>query len=74
MVYTFYKVGQFLFKMFFIGAAQHSRQTFQGQQRRNHQQRPTDGNVNIDYVPNPNTKKGDGHLKGGDYVDFEEVK
>lgn len=34
--------------------------------------KPTDGNVNIDYVPED--KKSDGKdLKGGEYVDFEEV-
>ncbi len=31
------------------------------------------GNVNIDYVPDEDNSKS-GHIKGGDYIDYEEVK
>jgi hypothetical protein len=31
------------------------------------------GNVNIDHVPDENNGKS-GHIKGGDYIDYEEVK
>ncbi len=34
------------------------------------QQRPQ-GNVNVDSVPK---KDKDGHIKGGEYIDYEEVK
>ena len=34
--------------------------------------RPNDGNVNIDNNPGQNRKKSD--FKGGEYVDYEEVK
>lgn len=42
----------------------------------NHQNRrkPNDGNVNIDYVPNGKKKKGKDEFKGGEYVDYEEIK
>ncbi|MEP2773346.1 MAG: DUF4834 family protein [Fulvivirga sp.] len=36
--------------------------------------KPTDGNVNIDYVPNGKSKKDKKGFKGGEYVDFEEIK
>lgn len=37
---------------------------------------PADGNVNIDYIPEDDKKndKGPRHFKGGEYVDYEEVK
>lgn len=35
--------------------------------------KPKDGNVNIDYVPGTKSKKGK-NFKGGDYVDYEELK
>ncbi|MDQ4141696.1 MAG: DUF4834 family protein [Bacteroidota bacterium] len=39
------------------------------------QQRTQEGKVNIDYVPNGNKTKPDGSdFKGGEYVDYEEVK
>jgi hypothetical protein len=31
------------------------------------------GNVNIDYMPDEKNSKS-GHIKGGDYIDYEEVK
>ncbi len=31
------------------------------------------GNVNIDYVPGDNKNAKSGHIKGGDYIDYEEV-
>jgi len=57
-VYILSKIGGFFFR---VGAAS---------QNRNYQQRKED-NVNVD----PNQKKDKrGNIKGGDYVDFEEVK
>ncbi len=37
---------------------------------------PADGNVNIDYIPEEDKKNGKGprNFKGGEYVDYEEVK
>lgn len=42
-------------------------------QQQQQQQRPTNGNVHVDYVPK-NDKKTKENFKGGEYVDFEEVK
>jgi uncharacterized protein YdbL (DUF1318 family) len=38
------------------------------------QRKPTHGDINVDYVPKENKKKSPGHISGGEYVDFEEVK
>ncbi|UOR04400.1 DUF4834 family protein [Hymenobacter aerilatus] len=35
---------------------------------------PAPGQVRVDYVPPKATKAGDKEFKGGEYVDFEEVK
>ena len=35
--------------------------------------KPTHGNINVDYAPG-DKKKSPGHISGGEYVDFEEVK
>ncbi len=46
-----------------------------GPQSRKYQQ-PADGNVNIDYIPEEEKKKGKGPhtFKGGEYVDYEDIK
>ncbi|UXP33326.1 DUF4834 domain-containing protein [Reichenbachiella agarivorans] len=38
------------------------------------QRQPADGNVHIDYVPKKGKEKEEKYFKGGDYVDYEEVK
>ena len=58
VAYILYKFASFFYN---VGA----------QQRQQRPPRPADGNVNID--SNPNTKKG-GKYRGGEYVDYEEVK
>jgi fructose-specific component phosphotransferase system IIB-like protein len=63
--YILSKVGGFVFKTLFGAAAQ--------QQQRAHTKKPSDGKVQIDYAPNKDEKSGK-TFKGGDYVDFEEVK
>jgi len=60
--YLFYKVGGMFFR---AGAA--SQQFRQGQ---NGKSQDTASNVNA----NPQRDKRNGGIKGGDYVDFEEVK
>ena len=60
----------FLVRLLFGGLANKTSKEFhEGQGRR---KRPSGGNVDIDYVPNKEGKKGKG-FKGGDYVDYEEV-
>ena len=38
------------------------------------QRKPTHGDINVDYVPKGNKKSSPGHISGGEYVDFEEIK
>ncbi|MFY0651453.1 MAG: DUF4834 family protein [Cyclobacteriaceae bacterium] len=67
-------IGRFLLSVVLPGyIKKKANQHAQGySQQRPKQKRPADGNVNIDYVPNEKKKpKTD---KGGDFVDYEEVK
>lgn len=68
--YLVYKVGGFFFKMLVI-------KTVQNQQKQQdpprQAKRPSGGNVNIDYMPNGKSDQNTSS-KGGEYVDFEEVK
>jgi len=53
------------------------RQAQQRQAQQQHQQtRPSDGNVNIEFSSNKKSKgqKTSDDFKGGDYVDYEELK
>ncbi len=62
IIYALNKLG--LFRIFV--------QSNKGYDDRQHHRPPNDGNVNIDNNPNQNRKKSD--FKGGEYVDYEEVK
>lgn len=68
--YVLYKVGGFFFRMLFMNLTQQQSQRGNARQQ---QKRPADGNVSIDYVPEEKSKKRAG-MKGGEYVDFEDVK
>lgn len=59
--YVLYKLG--LFKIF-------THTEIRGQRPQPNFRRPADGNINVD---TPKEKKGSG-FKGGEYVDYEEVK
>ena len=58
-VYILSKIGGFFYR---VGAAS---------QNRNSQTRRQDGSVNVDSNPKKDKR---GTIKGGDYVDYEEVK
>ena len=58
--YVLYKISGFFFR---IGASS---------QQRQEQPRPPEGNININ-TTSKKEKKG-GEIKGGEYVDYEEVK
>jgi len=60
--YILSKIGRLLFG-FRVSSQQHNRQ---------YHRKPTNGNVHIDNIPNKD-KKGSS-IKGGEYVDYEEVK
>lgn len=68
MSYIIYKVGGFFFKILTLGGMQKQQSA-----QREHPRRPTGSNINVDYVPQKNDRKSD-DAKGGEYVDFEEVK
>lgn len=38
------------------------------------QRKPSHGDINVDYIPKDQKKKSPGHISGGEYVDYEEVK
>ncbi|WP_194777264.1 DUF4834 family protein [Pararhodonellum marinum] len=42
------------------------------QQENQPKRKPADGNVNVDYIPKEHLHKKE--IKGGDYIDYEEVK
>jgi hypothetical protein len=65
--YVTFKLGGFLMKALNVAAGRDPNQNSKKQSRKS-----ADGNVNIDYVPN-DKKDGDGY-KGGEYVDYEDVK
>lgn len=62
-----FRIGGFFMRLFFGGVQTRQQQA----NNRNAQQKPVDGNVNIDHIPDKNKKDS---FKGGDYIDYEEVK
>ena len=68
--YLVYKFSGFLIKgLFSANKAANKDKEF----RSSSKFKPSDGNVNVDYVPKEDGKKP-GDFKGGEYVDYEEVK
>lgn len=65
--YLIYKVSGFLTKGLF---ATGQRRAAQNQARNKSKVHPSDGNVDVDYIPKDRKKDS---FKGGDYVDYEEV-
>jgi hypothetical protein len=60
IVYIFSKLSSFFFR---VGAA--------SQRDRNFQHRRPEGSIHVDSAPKKDKR---GKIKGGDYVDYEEVK
>ena len=65
--YIFKTIGNFIFR--FLGG-----QAQQQQQRQTTTQQKRKGEVNIDYVPENQKGKPKSGPKGGEYIDYEEVK
>ena len=65
--YLVYKVSCFLTKGLFATGANRKTKAHQRGKSKVH---PSDGNVDVDYIPKE--RKGD-KFKGGDYVDYEDV-
>lgn len=76
LFYLIYRVGGFLFRMLFIGAQQQQQQRTQynqGDYQQSRSRKAPDSNLNIDHIPHKD-EKNPKDFKGGEYVDFEEVK
>ena len=67
------KVSGFFLRIFLRSATQKATQHFQQQQTRQQYRPSGNANVEVDYVPTE-TVKGSKITKGGEYVDYEEVK
>lgn len=64
--YVVYRVGGFFFKILTLGGSA------QRPPRNQSHKRPPGANVDVDYAPQNKKSKKD--FKGGEYVDYEEVK
>lgn len=75
--YVVFKLVGFLFRVFFVGyyhqQAQQSQKQSTSGAASGYARKPADGNVQIDYVPEKQDRKPQ-TFKGGEYVDYEEVK
>lgn len=72
--WLFFKVFSFFIRVFVGGAGQKAYQNQQRQYNHQNSQRRT-GDVHIDYIPQKEEKeKQRKDFKGGEYVDYEEVK
>jgi hypothetical protein len=85
VIFVIYKLSGFFMRILLSSLGDSARESFGGQRpggernaygRKKHQ-KPMDGNVNIDYVPEQkkkHTKKSAPKFKGGEYVDYEEIR
>ena len=76
--YLLYRVLGFVFKLLLgvSGSSQNQRHFNQQHHKRSEykpKSKPADGNVNIDYVPDKQKKKGR-YTNNGEYIDYEEIK
>jgi hypothetical protein len=67
--YITYKALGFVFRL--IGTTMGNPGASQNSQRHSKRGKGKAGNISVDYVPKGSKKE---HLKGGEYIDFEEVK
>lgn len=82
-IYVVYKASDFIIRMIDsvtggrrVNPSQRER-NFGPEHRRQQQRRPQNGNVNIDYIPDDQKKKqspSSEDFKGGEYVDYEDIK
>jgi len=70
--YLVYKFGGFLLKGLF-STNEAGKKDKEFKRERSSKFKPSDGNVNVDYVPREGSKKP-GNYKGGEYVDYEDVE
>lgn len=67
--WVFRSVGRFMSRM--MNGGQRPQNFSGGQQTK---KPPVGGNVNVEYAPTKKSPKSSDDFKGGDYVDYEEVK
>lgn len=78
-IYIAYKVSGFILKIYdtLLGRRDINNRSrnFGPESRRQKHRQPANGNVNIDYIPEEDKKeRASRDFKGGEYVDYEEVK
>lgn len=73
LFFVIFKLINFTFRLLFGSKMTNQQQRYQGFSRRK-SQRPSDGNVNVDYIPKDKKAHRSSNFNGGDYVDYEEVK
>jgi hypothetical protein len=74
--YIFFKVGGFLFRVLLggLGARAASNQSRQNYSQNTQQKKKTADGINIEFVPEDKNKRSAKNFKGGEYVDYEELK
>jgi len=65
--FVLFRIGGFFLRLIFGRMQTRQNQNF----NRSSHQKPADGNVHIDHIPKEKESK---NYKGGDYIDYEEVK
>lgn len=82
-IYLIIKVSGFILRIFDTllgrtGSGADRRRNFGSEHRRQTYRRPANGNVNVDYIPEEEEKKEKNRhskgFRGGEYVDYEEIK
>lgn len=75
IAYLLFKVGGYLFRIFFWSLGGKMQQNGQfNSSREASNMRPPNSNVDIHYVPKDKKEKKEKVFKGGEYVDYEDVK
>ncbi len=73
--YVLFKVGGIIFRMFLGGlGAKGSYQNAQANNRQQQQRKTTAEGISIEYAPEDKNQKSAANFKGGEYVDYEELK
>ena len=74
IAYLLFKVGGYLFRIFFWSLGGKMKNGQFNNNGKNSTMRPPNGNVDIHYVPKDRKEEKEKVFKGGEYVDYEEVK
>lgn len=71
ILYLIFKFGGFLLRMFFKSLGDRVQQKYAEQHNSYHTTKPRGSNVDVKFKPSTQKKA---EFKGGEYVDYEEVK